>query len=140
MEITEEILEKKFREYNKEYFNNELPIPKFGLLKSYLTCGRFTCKKLIGKRRMKGQRLEISCYFDWDEYELKNVIIHEMIHYYLGFKHIDNDITHGEEFQKMSKEFNKKYDLKISTNVDCHKFKRTKNAPKLLWSLVHLFS
>jgi hypothetical protein len=39
MEITTEIIEQKFREYNKEYFNKALPTPKFGLLKTYMTCG-----------------------------------------------------------------------------------------------------
>lgn len=139
MEVTIELIEQKFRDYNKEYFNNELPIPKFGLLKSYMTCGYFSCKKIIGKRRLKGQRLDISVYYDWDEEELKNVIIHEMIHYYLAHKHIDNELTHGEAFKKMANDFNEKYNLKISQKVDCSKFKKTKNAPKLSWFLVQMF-
>ena len=81
MEITVDIVREKFKEYNKKFFNNELIMPEIRLLKSYLTCGYFSCKKIIGKRRLRGQRLEISCYYDWNENDLKNVIIHEMIHY-----------------------------------------------------------
>ena len=117
MEITEEIIEEKFKEYNKEYFNNELPKPKFGLLKTYRTCGYFSCKKIIGKRKLKGQRIDISVYYDWDEDELKNVIIHEMIHYYLAHKHIDNELTHGEAFTDMANDFNEKYNLKTWVQV-----------------------
>ncbi len=140
MEITTEILKQKFEEYNATYFDYELPLPAFGLLNTYLTCGYFSCKKLIGRRQMKGQRLEVSCYFDWDEDALKNVILHEMIHYYLGYKHIDNTLSHGEEFLKMANEFNEKYGFNISVTIDCHNFKRAKKAPKLWWSLVHLIS
>ena len=64
MEITVDIVREKFKEYNKKFFNNELIMPEIRLLKSYLTCGYFSCKKIIGKRKLKGQRLEISCYYD----------------------------------------------------------------------------
>ena len=112
MEITVDIVREKFKEYNKKFFNNELIMPEIRLLKSYLTCGYFSCKKIIGKRRLRGQRLEISCYYDWNENDLKNVIIHEMIHYYLAYKHIDNELSHGDAFIKMSKEFNEKFDTR----------------------------
>lgn len=139
MEITIGILVRKFREYNQLYFNNELPQPRFGLLKSYRTCGYFSCKKIIGKRRLQGQRLDISVYYDWDENELKSVIVHEMIHYYLAYKHIDNEVTHGEAFHEMAKHYNEKYGLKVSSEVDCSSFKKSKNAPILSWFLVNMF-
>ena len=139
MEVTTEIIANKFREYNKTFFNNELPTPKFGLLKSYMTCGYFSCKKIVGKRRLNGQRLDISVYYDWDENELRNVIVHEMIHYYLAHKHIDNELTHGEAFMEMANKFNNEYGMKISPKVDCRGFKRTKNAPRFSWFLVQTF-
>lgn len=140
MEVTVDIIRKKFKEYNKEFFNNELITPEIRLLKSYLTCGYFSCKKIIGKRKLRGQRLEISCYYDWNENDLRNVIIHEMIHYYLAYKHIDNELSHGEAFIKMSKEFNEKYDMNISEIVDIHNFKKLKKAPTLSWCFAKIFS
>ena len=139
MEITEQIVENKFREFNKQYFNDELPLPKFGLLKSYTTCGYFSCKKIIGKRKLRGQKLEISVYYDWEEDALKNVIIHEMIHYYLAHKHIDNELTHGDAFKSMAEEFNQKYGLNISKKINCNGFKKTKNAPRIKWFLTQIF-
>ena len=139
MVVTERIIEQKYREYDKAYFNDELPIPRFGLLKSYTTCGYFSCRKIIGKRRVKGPLLEISVYYDWKEEDLKNVIVHEMIHYYLAYKHIDNGLTHGDAFKEMASDFNTKYDLNITEMVDCSGFKKTDNAPRLSWFLTQIF-
>ena len=102
-------------------------------------CGQFSCRKIIGRRRMKGQLLEISCYYDWEEDALRDVIVHEMIHYYLAYKHIDNYLTHGEEFQKMAKELNTKYGLNVTVKVDTSKFKRAPSAPKLSYYLACIF-
>lgn len=139
MEVTEQIIEQKFREYNEEYFNSELPLPRFGLLKSYTTCGYFSCNKIVGRRRLRGQRLDISVYYDWEEEALKNVIIHEMIHYFLAHKHIDNGLTHGDAFKEMSCKFNREHSLNISEKVDCRGFRKTKNAPRISWFFTQIF-
>ena len=83
--------------------------------------------------------MEISCYFDWEEDALRDVIVHEMIHYYLAYKHIDNNISHGEEFQKMAQEMNDKYGLNVTVKVDTTNFKRTPSAPKLGYYLSWIF-
>ncbi len=139
MEITTEIIVEKFRAYNRLYFNRELPMPQIRLLKSYRTCGYFSCKKIIGRRMLRGQRLEISCYYDWQEDALRDVIVHEMIHYYLAVKHIDNDLTHGEEFLKMAKEMNSRHGMNVSVKIDTTGFKRASSAPKLGYYLSLLY-
>ena len=138
MEITIEHLINIFREYNQQYFFNELPLPKFGLLKSYYTCGYFSCKKIIGRRRLQNAKIEISCRFDWNEYDLRNVMVHEMIHYYLAYKHIDNELTHGEAFMQMSEDFNKRFSLNITKRVDCSHFLPSSNASRLSFFLAKL--
>lgn len=139
MEITKEYILLRFRELNELVFNKELPLPEIQLLKSYSFCGRFSCKKIIGKRRLKGQRIEMSSYYDWNEVDFDNVLLHEMLHYYLAYKHIDNELTHGEAFVEYSNKINKEYNFNITIKVDCSRFKKTKNAPKLSWILMHLF-
>ena len=139
MEITIEMIWQKFREYNCLYFNRELPMPLVQLLKSYRLCGQFSCRKIIGRRRVRGQLLEISCYYDWEEDALRDVIVHEMIHYYLAYKHIDNYLTHGEEFLKMAEELNSKYGLNVTVKIDTSKFKRAPSAPKLSYYLACIF-
>lgn len=54
-----------------------------------------------------------------------------MIHYYLAYKHFDNNITHGEKFQKMAEELNSKFGLNVTVKIDTSKFKRAPSAPKL---------
>ena len=88
---------------------------------------------------MKGQLLEISCYYDWEEDALRDVIVHEMIHYYLAYKHFDNNITHGEEFQKMAEELNSKFGLNVTVKIDTSKFKRAPSAPKLSYYFACIF-
>ena len=75
----------------------------------------------------------MSCYFDWKDDDLRNVMVHEMIHYYLAHKHIDIHITHGGAFQKMSKDFNQQYGLNIAEKVDCSMFKPSAKASRLLF-------
>jgi predicted SprT family Zn-dependent metalloprotease len=88
---------------------------------------------------LRGQRLEISCYYDWQEDALRDVIVHEMIHYYLAVKHIDNNLTHGEEFLKMAKEMNSRHGMNVSVKVDTTGFKRASSAPKLGYYLSLLY-
>jgi hypothetical protein len=133
MEITEKILEQKFREYNLLYFQSDLPLPRFGLLKSYSICGYFSCAKITGRRRLKRQKIEMSCRFDWGENDFRDVLVHEMIHYYLAYKHIDNGLTHGEAFQKMSQDFNQNFGLHITEKVDCSQFKPSPNASRFMF-------
>ena len=137
MEITEDTIKEKFRKFNSDYFGKALPLPKFTLLHSYRYLGYFLCDKIIGKRKLKHPEIQISDYYDWNEKELDNVIIHEMIHYYLAYKHIDNELTHGEEFTKMADKLNKEYGFHISERIDTSNYKRQKNAPKLGWFIAH---
>lgn len=139
MIITEEIIAEKFAKYNKMYFNCELPTPRFGLLKSYRTCGEFSCKKIIGKQQLKQQRIDISVYYDWDEKDLRDILVHEMIHYYLRYKHIDIEPGHNESFHSMAQDFNEKYGLNITERINTLSFKRAANAPKISWFFAHYF-
>ena len=139
MEITTEIITPKFKEYDRLYFNRELPMPRIQLLKSFRILGYFSCNKIIDRRRPKGLCLEISCYYDWLEDALRDAIVHEMIHNYLAYKNIDNNLTHGEEFQKMAQEMNDKYGLNVTVKVDTTNFKRTPSAPKLGYYLSWIF-
>ena len=74
-----------FWECNRRYFDHQLRTPKFGLMHSYLTLGKFAYfwgekKKPVKKRYMA---ILMSDYFDFDEETFRNIMVHEMIHYYL---------------------------------------------------------
>ena len=78
MDIDVQKLSEFYREYNKKYFNSvlkEVPIKlsnstrKFGEVKWFLINGKY-----------RVEHLSISKVVEWKEKELRDILIHEMIH------------------------------------------------------------
>ena len=112
MIVTQEYIEKKFGEFNEQYFANELPrIPiKLVSVKSFL--GKF-CYKLHRRFFIPNEitdiQLRINTRLDWKEQLLEDTLIHEMIHYYIFHKKIKDTSPHGVVFRKMMKDINTTY-------------------------------
>jgi hypothetical protein len=86
----------------------------------------------------------MSDYFDFDEETFRNIMVHEMIHYYLylnnpnecsvfgrflrlfGFKSSD----HGPEFMAMVQKLNEQYGLNITKAYDASSIPLSPNAPR----------
>ena len=140
MKVTIGLLEGRFEEYNEKYFNCALKYPQLKLLKSYTTLGMFSCRRMTkSNRKLSGAKIEISCYIDWEEAELRDVMVHEMIHYYLAYMHIDTEITHCEAFLEMAERLNREHSLNIRVKPDASNYKRLKGAPLLSWWWCHIF-
>ena len=122
---------KMFWECNKLYFGHSLPTPKFGLMKKLNTLARFEYNKnKKGKAPIKRQTILFSEYYDFDEETFRNLMVHEMIHYYLAWNRVKTRKDHGKEFMKIANELNEKYGLNIPPKIDASSFKRTEKAPK----------
>ena len=104
MEITVEILEEKFEEYNKLYFGGRLLWP----YEFYL----------------------ISMYYDWTEEYLRDVLVHEMLHYKLERSKNVEKKMHGPRFRKAAAEMNEKYGLNIQVHPTLLELKVSATAPK----------
>ena len=131
---------------NEHYFNHELPNPKYGVLHSYSTLGRFSYNLGDKNKPVKKcyRAIFMSDYFDFDEETFRNIMVHEMIHYYLylnapsdcsvfsrflrffGFKNSD----HGPEFIEMAQKLNEQYGLNITKTYDASSIPLAPNAPK----------
>ena len=135
MKVTFQRIVEKFKEYNQSYFGGELPLPRFRVLNTYSMLGRFFCYRITGNRRLRGQRIDVSCYYDLSEAEFRDVLVHEMIHYYLAYKHIDNGLTHGEAFLKACRTFNQQYGMNIKVKARRNEYKRSEDAPLMPWVL-----
>lgn len=106
MIATKSIVASKFRRFNREYFNNMLPTPIFKVRKS---------KDVIGLHRMvsykytleKEHYIIISSYYDMQENVLEDVILHEMIHYFIAIRDLKDTEMHGVIFQHYMNEINK---------------------------------
>ena len=132
MEMTIELLEEKYDEYNEMYFDGKLPRPNhFGLLKSFKKYGEFRCNSHAPGSKLFNVTISISCYYIWDEKHLRDVLCHEMLHYKCErSKNVEEDM-HGQMFVKAAEEMNKKYGLNISARYDTAlPLKASKNAPK----------
>ena len=118
-----------YSECRKKYFKDYqvLPTPHFGITdkKNYL--GRFVGyknRKNNAKHPITHQIISISADYDYDEEMFENLMVHEMIHYYLAYYGIDKKASHGKEFKRMMNEINEKYGLDIQIKYDSSKFKK----------------
>ena len=118
---------------NREYFDHKLPTPKYGILHSFRTLGRF--EWLRGWRGNPPTRMKIlmSDYFDFPEETFKNIMVHEMIHYNLLINGKDNKVSHGSDFKAMAQALNQKYGLNITPTYDASSIPNSPNAPKRTW-------
>ena len=99
-------IKEKFREFNEKYFRGELPAVPVVLSNA----GSF-----LGKCEFKGSyRLRFSVRFDLPQEEWDDIIIHEMIHLWIGVKGIKDSSAHGRVFRSIMNEFNTKYGRHIS--------------------------
>jgi len=72
-------------------------------------------------------------------YVIRNVLVHEMIHYYIAYNKIEDNEDHGVEFMKLAEALNRKYGLSITKKIDASSFKRNEKASKIFWFFTKLF-
>lgn len=124
-------MSKMFTECNKLYFNKSLPMPNFDTINKLNTLAKFLYNKdKKGKHPIKWQIIKFSDCYDYTEQDFREMMVHEMIHYYIAWNGIKDNKDHGKEFMKIANELNEKYNLNITKTKDASSFKRTEKAPK----------
>lgn len=112
-------VKEKFDLFNKMIFNGQLkPLPiRIGNARTSL--GGVACMKRrswTGKVENTNFRLTISAYRDLPEEELDDVIIHEMIHYYILSSQISDTSPHGKIFMSMMTDINRRFGRHITVS------------------------
>jgi len=138
MEIAEFNILAGFQCFNHDYFDDELPFLEFRIRHSYRTLGYFSCE-YDEYGNMFNQAIEMSDNYDYTEKQFRDILVHEMIHYYLAYKGIDTRCRHGKEFKKMAREFNSKYGMNISPTIDVTPYKIKKGKSNFMFKLCTLF-
>lgn len=138
MEVNRDCIFTFFHLYNLNYFGNLLPAPNFKVRHSYRTLGYFSCE-YDDYGNMFNQTIEISDYYDYTESQLRDILVHEMIHYYLAYKGIDPQCNHGKDFNNMADKFNKTYKMNITSTIDLSPYTIKKGNSKLMFTLSTLF-
>ena len=108
MKVNTMMLAEWFDMFNKQLFHSQLPVPRFevGNARTRLgTMSWYTRRSLFGSVPT-GYVIRISNYFDQDETEFKNVLLHEMIHLRIVSAGIKDTSAHGREFHRLKDEIN----------------------------------
>ena len=116
MKITKEDIVTRFNEYNKKYFDGILPSCKCHVIreKEHTPLGLYNPIERKGK--LIGH-IWIASNVDWNEEDLREVIVHEMIHHYVrmieGYK--GGLFGHNLRFKRQCKRLKDDYGLIINT-------------------------
>lgn len=117
MRPTKEYLQRKFAEFNDLCFNRELPPIRIELTSSKRTLGQFVAPKISGwyARDPKMCHIRVSTFHDFDEREIEDTLIHEMIHYHLWYTgRRDTTGPHGANFKRMMEAINREFGRNIT--------------------------
>ncbi len=133
MEVTEKVLEKKFDECNKIYFNNGLPYPFFSIFCKKKPFAKFTYlkKKKNGENVLVYKKISVSNYYDFTEEQLRDIIVHEMIHYFIAYNDIKDNKEHGKIFLSIAERLNSEFGLNIEKTRSTSSYLRKENAPTI---------
>ena len=105
-------VEKKFEEFNHLIFDGKLPKLPIELSDAKTFLGMCVYKRrrtLWGRTECYDFKLRINTRIDLPEAEVEDIIIHEMIHYYIGYNKIVDTSTHGRVFREMMNTINERY-------------------------------
>ena len=125
---------------NMEYFEGKLLFPQFELLHSFRTCGYF--KYMKGgwfDKTIYDPVIMMTDYYDFTEKQFVDIMVHEMIHYYLAYTGEDRRCRHGKEFKKIADNLNRKYGLRVIPYLDLSQYKRRAGTPSLSYWFVQKF-
>jgi len=113
-------IEDKFDYYNKLCFDGQLPRPPISLNMRRGSLGFTRTYTYLDRSGVLHQdyKIEISIRFDLPEYEYIDTIVHEMIHYYIRYNHIEDDSLHGRVFKAKMQEITQKYGIRITIALE----------------------
>ena len=109
--VTIPYVEQKFEEFNQLMFAGELPKLPIELSDAKTFLGMCVYKRrrtLWGRTEYYGFKLRINTRIDLPEAEVEDIIIHEMIHYYIGYNKIVDTSAHGQVFRQMMNTINER--------------------------------
>ena len=116
---TKEYVEKKFMEFNVRMFGGRLPLPPVVLSNAKTFLGQCVAKvetQPDGLRRYSNIELKISTRTDYPQALIDDVIIHEMIHYFIFYHNLHDTSAHGTIFKSLMRSINENYGRNITVS------------------------
>lgn len=100
MLVTVSWIEKNYKEFNKKFFDNELPLVKFNVNNSRDRWGYASYR--YGYNKVTPESITMSNYYDSPEIVKQQTLIHEMIHILDYFKNPSHFVINGRKVSKRS--------------------------------------
>lgn len=121
MVVTREWMEEWFGRFNREYFGGKLPVPELGLTRAKTRLGQMAYKRATrwGRTKLYDFKISMSTYYDMTDKQAKSVLLHEMIHYIIGYTGLRDTSPHGIVFRGMMDKLNRTYgwDIRVMTST-----------------------
>ena len=121
MIVTIDWMEEWFKRFDQEYFGGKLPLPELALTRAKTRLGQLAFKRASrwGRTKLYDFKLSMSTYYDMTEQQAKSVLLHEMIHYIIGYTGLIDTSPHGVVFRGMMDNLNRKYgwDIRVMTST-----------------------
>ena len=121
MIVTIDWMEEWFKRFDQEYFDGKLPLPELSLTRAKTRLGQLAFKRASrwGRTKLYDFKLSMSTYYDMTEQQAKSVLLHEMIHYIIGYTGLKDTAPHGVVFRGMMDNLNRKYgwDIRVMTST-----------------------
>ena len=121
MIVTIDWMEEWFKRFDQEYFGGKLPLPELSLTRAKTRLGQLAFKRASrwGRTKLYDFKLSMSTYYDMTEQQAKSVLLHEMIHYIIGYTGLKDTSSHGVVFRGMMDNLNRKYgwDIRVMTST-----------------------
>lgn len=114
-------MEEWFGRFNREYFGGKLPVPELGLTRAKTRLGQMAYKRATrwGRTKLYDFKISMSTYYDMTDRQAKSVLLHEMIHYIIGYTGLKDTAPHGIVFRGMMDKLNRSYgwDIRVMTST-----------------------
>lgn len=119
MTVTIPYIKQKFEEFNQQMFGGRLPMIPIELSNAKTFLGQCAYKKrhkLLGKVELYDFKLRINTRIDLSEQEMEDIIIHEMIHYHIGYNQLKDTSAHGRLFLQMMNDINTRFGRHVTVS------------------------
>lgn len=113
-------LREKYQYFNNLCFNNSLPDIDIKLSRSRTAGGNLRfhyLKNAFGVKKVKSPVISISIIYDLPQDVVEDVLIHEMIHYYILVKKLKDTSMHGVVFRREMERINTTYNRNITITL-----------------------
>lgn len=145
MTVDKQYIERQFHLFNNRMFGSRLPLPNIELSDSGRFLGKCTALAHTtagGHTEYSRFTLRINARADLPQQTLDDVIIHEMIHYFIFYHNLNDTSAHGEIFRAVMNSINAAHGRHISISHKCQSAQERESmvSQKRSWKVIAAIS